>query len=449
MSWSERLRRAPRRIELRLGTRVAAATALLLGVVLSAFFLQARREAFEEVEGDLVRELHAVALLRTDRGELPEAAAAASGEGLSVRVTEGSAPPRVFGAPWPTSQHVRGEPAGWLTPFRVRHDDWLVRSVVEPRGRTIDGAVALSHFVREQRELVRIFLWSLLGGCLLGGAVAAWLASRALAPLRAATRAVESIDEASLAGRLPDRGTGDLVDRHARALNRVLGRLEWAFARMRAFSADAAHELRTPLNRILNLADVGTLEESSPDDRLLALERVRHTTLSMSRMVDSLLLLSRGEEGRLPLAASAIDARALLDPLVDLYRPMAEDRDIALRLRAPAVPLRVDPQLVSRCVSNLVDNAIRSTPAGGTIEIRVEERDRSVVLRVDDSGGGIPAGDRERVFERFVQLDPSRSSGAAGLGLPLARMIARLHRGELVIADSPLGGASLRLTLPR
>jgi two-component system heavy metal sensor histidine kinase CusS len=238
------------------------------------------------------------------------------------------------------------------------------------------------------------------------------------------------------------------MDRHARALNHVLARLEQAFARLSAFSADVAHELRTPLNRILNLTDVAMLEYGATEAPA-ALIAVRESVEEMRRTIDDLLFLARAEDGKLGVRNEPVDLARLLGSLRDLFAPACDERKLSLHLQAPATgPLvRTDPQLLEHAVSNLIDNAIRHTPEGGRIEIATQLRSGFVEIWVRDSGPGIPASDRERVFDRFVQLDPARSGSGAGLGLSLVRTIARLLGGDARAEDGELGGAALCITI--
>jgi signal transduction histidine kinase len=144
-----------------------------------------------------------------------------------------------------------------------------------------------------------------------------------------------------------------------------------------------------------------------------------------------------------------LDLAQLVVPLVDLFRPACEERAIDLIVELESTSVDADEQLLSQCLSNLLDNALRYSPDGKPLRISVERLGHAGVIRVEDSGPGIPPEERERVFDRFVQLDPARSSGRAGLGLAIARMIAKLHHGSLSIQESGLGGASFELTLPR
>jgi two-component system heavy metal sensor histidine kinase CusS len=239
-----------------------------------------------------------------------------------------------------------------------------------------------------------------------------------------------------------------VVDRHAEALNRVLARLEWAFARMRGFSADAAHELRTPINRILTVTDVASLDESDPEHWQRALGRVRESAEEMRRLVDSLLLLARGEEGRLALRRGGVSMPGFLEDLAELYRALAEEKGVDLQVAGEPVSLQADRELLGRALANLIENAIRHASPGGIVRLETEASAQELVVSVSDSGPGVPHAEREWIFERFTQRDPARAGGASGLGLPIARMIARLHGGDVTAHDAVLGGMAFRVHLP-
>jgi signal transduction histidine kinase len=169
----------------------------------------------------------------------------------------------------------------------------------------------------------------------------------------------------------------------------------------------------------------------------------------MARLIEDMLLLARGDEGRLPVHARPLPIGQLIGDLADLYRPSCEEREVALSLVRPGESgeMSTDQQLLGRALANLLDNAVRHTPAGGRIEIQLEREGDRASIAVSDSGGGVPEAQRARIFDRFVQLDPARSAGGAGLGLPIARMIARLLGGDLTVDRSALGGARFELTV--
>jgi two-component system heavy metal sensor histidine kinase CusS len=442
-----RLSRALARIDVQLSLAVGASTALLLSAVLVALLAFAVLEAFEEKQAELERATVVVAALIAVHGPLE---AAPPGIAFRVRAAEGQL--RDTRGPWPEPSDARAVDVTLWNALASSGRDFMQRQVPLPDGATLELAMPLRHFVRERGELLRSAAWILLASLLatlgLGVAAARW----ALAPLREATAGVRRIDPRHLDARIPVRGTGDDVDALADAINQVLTRLDWAFRRLSGFSADVAHELRTPVNRLLHLSEVSLLDERDVAGRADALVAVRDTAEEMRRLIEQLLLLARGEEGGLPLNLEAADLGALAAGLVELYAPVADASGQALELAvdpAASLHLRADTALLQHALGNLLDNALRHTPRGGTIRVTLLGDALSLRVTVDDSGPGIPPAQRESVFERFVRLDVARSGGGTGLGLAIARMIARLHGGEIAVEDSPLGGASLQMRLER
>jgi signal transduction histidine kinase len=169
----------------------------------------------------------------------------------------------------------------------------------------------------------------------------------------------------------------------------------------------------------------------------------------MRTTIEQLLLLAKGEDGHLRVARESIDLAALAEGLVSLYAPAAERMGKTIQLSVGAVRTLADRALVERALANLLDNALRHSVPGSAIEVGVAAAGGQAIVTVEDSGPGVPECDRERVFDRFVRLDPARGTGGVGLGLTMARMIARLHDGDVAVERSRLGGAAFRLTLAR
>ena len=441
------------RVEVRLALRVAAVTALVVVTTVTVAYVEASDELLEEVEGNLSEDLKLLAAQAMLASEDRDAALAPLFDALhkrklSLRWVGSDGRTRESRGAWPGPSGLIPRHATKLDALRARPEQFSARSRRLPDGSVLEAAVSLAHFVEERQEFRRRVFLVFGFGLAVAGAASLWLTRSALAPLRRATVAVEAVDASNLAARIPTRGTADIVDRHAEALNRVLARLEWAFARMRGFSADAAHELRTPINRILTVIDVASLDESDPEHGRRALARVRESAEEMRRLVDSLLLLARGEEGRLRLQRSLVAMPGFLAQLADLYRPLAEEKQVEIQLEGEAADLWADRDLLGRAFANLVENAIRHAPPGGVVRLEERGSREGLVVTVSDSGSGVPAADREWIFERFTQRDPARASGGSGLGLPIARMIARLHGGDVTAHDSPLGGAAFSVRLP-
>jgi signal transduction histidine kinase len=438
-----------RRVDVQMGLAVGAAIALLLVATVTIFFFVATHEAVEAIDRELGDDLRRTAaeFERAGDGEQPLRSVS---EGSALRVVDATGATQVAAGPWPTTGRLFPHRTSSLLLSFASPEDHLVRELGMPGGRRLEGAVPLAAFVEESREHLGQIAVSLALGLIGAIAITVFATQRALAPLRNATRAVENIDERSLDARLPLRGSADDLDRHAIALNRVLDRLEQSFQRISAFSADVAHELRTPVNRALNLADAALLAQagSVAPEEIIA---IRESMDEMRRLIERLLLLSRGDAGRLPLHRERVDLADLGTDLVELFLPTCEQNGVALEIdsHGGGATAWVDAGLVQQAVANLLDNAVSHSPGGGAIRVDVAADDDSASIAVSDAGAGVPELDRERIFDRFVQLDGSRSAPGAGLGLAIARMIARLHGGELSAGASPLGGARFELRVPR
>jgi len=437
------LRRVFARIDVRLALLLAVMAAAFSSLLLAGFLAFATVESLEE---EAVRLDDATRALAAEPVSAAESTALARG-GFSFRVRDAAGHVLESGGGWPEAEHVHGR-VSLAEALGADPRDWLVRERRTPDGGVAEVALSLRHFVRERGELTsRALVVALLG---LAGALAFGIvgARRALRPLRDTTAAIRAIDPARLDARIALRGTDDDIDALAGTTNEVLERLAWAFARLAAFSADAAHELRTPVNRLLNTAEVAlttTGDVAAKDD---ALESIRETAQALGRTIEQLLLLSAGDEGRLELSRQPVELGGMVADLADLYAPEAESRGRAIELATTPVTLRADRGLLERAVANLLDNALKYG-AAGPIRMAVESADGWAAILVEDAGPGISTADRSRIFERFVRLDGARATGGVGLGLSIARMVARLHDGELDVGSSPLGGAAFRLALRR
>jgi len=437
-----------RRIDVQMGLVIGAAITLLLLAVVTTLFFVATHEAIEVLDRELGGDLQRIAAELASRDDEQQSMLQIE-SGTVFRLIDTSGTTHDLSRSWPSAGRLWPHRTSSLLLSFASREDHLVRRLRVANGGQLEGAASLADFVNESREHLGQIALSLLLGILGTIAVSVFATRRALAPLRDATRAVQEIDERSLDARLALRGSADDMDRHATALNRVLERLEHSFQRISAFSADVAHELRTPVNRALNLVDVALLSPNAatPAQEVIA---IRESMEEMRRLIERLLLLSKGDAGRLPLHRERVDLAPLGADLVELFRPSCEQNHVALEIDAHGgvAIASVDAGLLQQAVANLLDNAIAHTPAGGAIRVAVTTDEDTATIAVSDAGAGIAERDRERIFDRFVQLDGSRNRAGAGLGLAIARMIARLHGGDLTVGASPLGGARFALRIP-
>jgi signal transduction histidine kinase len=303
--------------------------------------------------------------------------------------------------------------------------------------------------LEDVEQSTRTLLLSLLVALPLSSAVLAglvwWLVGRVLRPVEAIRTEVDRITASRLDRRVPEPPTTDEVARLAHTMNAMLDRLAGASEAQRRFVADAAHELRSPLARIRAQLEVDEAHPASADPGATH-GSVLGETGRLQRLVDDLLLLARGYAGALDLTrAGPVDLDDVVEHQVAARRgrpgPRIDSRGVA------PVQVRGDEGQLARAVANLLDNAVRH--ARSAVTVTLAEDDGRAVLTVTDDGPGIPAVDRDRVFERFTRLDAARSAdGGAGLGLAIARDIAERHGGGLELHSVAPDGARFVFTLP-
>ena len=284
-----------------------------------------------------------------------------------------------------------------------------------------------------------------------------FLVRRALRPVDRMIELARSIQETDL-GRRVDIRSNDELGRLGATLNGMLARLDGAFRRQRQFADDASHELRSPLSVIEAEATLALRRDRPPEEYRRALETIASESAAMSRLVDQLLALARGDASAVEISQPIhVDFGALVSETVAVLQPIAEEKGLAVEVSVSPAIVRGDPAGLRRLVINLVENAVRYTEAGGTIVVGVVAEAREVVLRVEDSGIGIAPEDRERIFERFFRADAARrrsspeegARGGSGLGLAICRQIVELHGGSLA-AESTIGrGSTFIVRLPQ
>lgn len=284
----------------------------------------------------------------------------------------------------------------------------------------------------------------------LAGLSAYWLSGRALRPVGEITALAGEMSERTLDQRigldLPDDEIGDL----AATVNGMLARLETAFTTLRQFTADAAHELRTPLAVVMTQAEVALQRSRDASEYRATLEVVLAETRRLSTLADRLLTLARADAGALRPHLEVVELADVLEDFVDRWQPVAADRGVHLvTALPPSGDASVDLEMLRRLVDNLVDNALRHAPGGGVVRVTAQVDAATWTLAVEDSGAGVPAELRGRLFERFARADRSRTrgTGGAGLGLALCAVVADLHGGEIRL--DPVRPSRFVVELPR
>jgi heavy metal sensor kinase len=321
-------------------------------------------------------------------------------------------------------------------------------------GRTV---VLLASTAEADRALgqLRVALFTAVPAALAAAAAAAFLlAGRALAPMAHVTEATRRITADRLGERLPVPNPGDELGRLAATVNDMLGRLERAFAEMRRFTADASHELRTPLAVLRAEVEVAQGKPLSPDEVRELLASVLEECDRLARLTDQLLTLARQDAGTAPPAREPVDVAEVTAAVVEDLRPLAEAKGLVLRVEVdPARDGRVvlgDPGQLRQAVVNLIDNAVKYTPEGGSVTVSVGSAPGGVAVTVTDTGEGIPAEHLPRVFDRFYRVDKARSRemGGTGLGLAIVKGIIETHGGRVELTSEVGRGTVCTVTLP-
>jgi two-component system, OmpR family, sensor kinase len=291
----------------------------------------------------------------------------------------------------------------------------------------------------------------LVGGIalLIGAAASYLLAAQTARPLRSMASSAEEIDAGDLSRRMEVSGSADEVARLAESFNRMLARLDDAFSRQREFVADASHELRTPLTVIRGQLEVLS-RQSDPKKQDVdhVAEQVQGAVARMQSLVDDLLLLAEADQD-LEVRRQTVSLRGYLEDQLDGFRAAAQRRfEVG---EVPDGSFELDPERIGQVIWNLLSNAVDHTAEGGRICVSAAAVRDGVVIRVDDDGPGIPAAERERIFDRFHRTDYSRDrrAGGSGLGLAIARALVEAHGGWIRTAKSPLGGARIEFLIAR
>ncbi len=285
-----------------------------------------------------------------------------------------------------------------------------------------------------------------------------FMAAKSLSPVSAMSERAAEITATNLRERLPVSGGEELAGL-ARVVNDLLARLEDSFARQRRFMADASHELRTPTAVLRTEADVILAKDHRAEEEYRAsLTVIRDAASRLARIVDDLFALARVDAENVATRRERVYVEELVDDAMRMVRPLGDARRVRVNLQeAVEAPVDADADLLGRLLINLLDNAIKHSPEGGVVEVRMQRRDRFVDVGVIDQGRGIPEEDRERIFQRFVRLSDDNGNGTEepgarpsgiGLGLAIARRIAEAHGGSLVVFESVPGRTEFRLTLP-
>jgi heavy metal sensor kinase len=323
---------------------------------------------------------------------------------------------------------------------------------------TIDGSTVVLRVSRSEErlrqqlgEILTVLVFGLpIAGLLasLGGYV---MARRALAPIDRLASEAHRITADRLHERLSVENPNDEIGRLATVINDSLTRLESSFDQLRRFTADASHELRTPLTIIRSIGEVGLGETRSPAEYKEAMGSMLEEVDRLTGLVDTLLRLSHGDAGTVRLSRESIDLGDLTTEVISSLTILAEERQQRFRVDASErVLVTVDRLVLREAIANILDNAIKYSRLGATIDVRARIQGREAVVDIADEGPGVAAEHRERIFDRFFRLDEARSrdEGGTGLGLAIAKWAVEANGGHVSVESGPKGGSVFHIALP-
>lgn len=311
-------------------------------------------------------------------------------------------------------------------------------------GRTTIGR---DRFMTEIRNLFGVLIVAVVMAGLAGGVA---LTSQALRPLRSLRDTVRTITETGRFDARVEAGPdGDLVDELGRMFNAMLGQIETLVSGMRGALDNVAHDLRTPLARLRVKAESALTSGTSTEATQAALADCVEEADRVIGLLATLLDISEAETGTMKLTLDAVPVATLTAETIDLYEDTAEDRGVALTASVgPDLQVRADRQRLRQVLANLVDNALKYTPAGGRVTINAARVGSDVRLTVEDTGAGIAPADLPRIWDRLYRADSSRGEPGLGLGLSLVKAIVAAHGGRVDVTSEVGKGSRFAVTLP-
>jgi heavy metal sensor kinase len=315
-------------------------------------------------------------------------------------------------------------------------------------------AIIVGRLTREIQDMLSIFrvviIYSALAVALLAGLGGMFLANRTLKPFDHITDIAQGIGEGDLSRRI-DIQSEDEMGRLATTLNGMIARLEEAFKKQRQFAADASHELRTPLAIIQAESSLALDKKRTQAEYRRSLELVSQEVAYMSEILGKLLLLARSDAGSEPFNFEEVNVRDLFTELSSDVEAIAQEKGVAFNL-GPMENLTVkgDRFKLRQLFLNILDNAIRYTPSGGSVTSSLVRKNGSAFVSISDTGMGIPTEYLPFIFDRFYRVDKARSrtDGGMGLGLAIASSIAKLHGGQIEVESQVGKGSTFHITLP-
>lgn len=300
--------------------------------------------------------------------------------------------------------------------------------------------------LKQLRELFLVFMPPVTIVGIIGG----WfLSSRSLRPIRNIIHTTRSITTGQMNARVPSSQTGDELDELVSLFNAMLGKIETLIAGMRGSLDNVAHDLRTPLTRLRGTAEMALRSDQDKEGLREALADSVEEADRILTMLNTLMDISEAETGAMKLELETVDLSELLGDVVELYRYVAEDKELSIAIKTTSdLQLNADRNRLRQVLANLLDNAIKYTPRSGTIELEAFRYSDGVVVVIKDPGIGISLEEQPKIWQRLYRGDESRSQKGLGLGLSLVRAVVQAHQGTIEVVSEPGLGSTFTVHLP-
>ena len=313
----------------------------------------------------------------------------------------------------------------------------------------LQTGVAMDGYSKFMSAFKLVFI-SAMGFIVLFSAVSGWLLVReTLSRVETITKTAQNISGSNLEARVQGTGNKDELDHLVVTFNSMLDRIEALVKSIREMSDNIAHDLKSPVTRIRGFAELALVNEESLEDyRNMAANTIEESDRLLD-MINTMLMISRTEAGEGDFSFTTINLTDIIREACELFAPLAEDKQILFSNEIEdGIVVEADIRMLQRAFSNLLDNAVKYTPKGGAIKITASTEDRTVSIRVMDTGIGIQPEFHEKIFDRFFRVDSSRTRSGVGLGLSLARTIVRQHKGDIYLTGNLNKGSVFEIRLP-
>ncbi len=456
----------PETLAARLTLGYAASFLICLGTALLALYLFIDHSISEEMDEDLAEDIAEFRILLAEEGlprvesELQREAKSNHPQELFLRVVDAAGRQR-FGSDtshWPRLDAASVE-EGWIDSKREpvfanlsgRGEDHATRVISAPLGPGL--WLQIGESLEERAEfmgfILRLFGFTFALAALLAALVGWAMARRALRGVEEVSSAAERVAHGDLESRVSRGNRGAEIERLAASFNRMTERIRSLISGMREMTDNIAHDLRSPLGRIRAHSELALLSAKTLDEYQASAADTLEECDRLLEMINITLDVAEAEVGASRQAADEVDLAAAVSDVCELFATLAEDKQIRLSTRlADGCRVRGNRKFLQRMLANLLDNALKYTPEQGEVAVEVAPMERAVSVAVRDTGIGIPLAEQGQIFERFFRCDQSRSQPGFGLGLSLARAVARSHGGDLVVESEPGSGSRFTVTLP-